>query len=108
MEQIPEEGAGEPVIPESFHESLRAISDKASGLGLHVQNAMVAMRPSEDGPPTPLAFIDFVIGDLAFTRAAEEQPDAEAQRSLRGMEDGFEEDEYEAIRRQRIERRHAS
>lgn len=104
MEPYEDEDAEDPV-PESMREALRSVSDKAARLGLHVSNVMVLARADAEGKTTPVAFIDFVIGDLAYSPAVQEAVPVASARAVRELEDSLADDEFEAIRRRRQERR---
>lgn len=98
-----EEEAGK--VPEAMSNAVRVVSDKASRIGLHTRNAMVMCRTDEEGVMTPTAFIDFVIGDLAYSPAVQAPVPVETERSMQELEDSIEEDEFDAILRRREERR---
>ncbi len=111
MNQNPsgEQDDAEPVIPESFKTGIQELTDRCARIGLHSQGAIVGLRPadSEDTPPVPIAFIEFSIGDLAFSPAVQNDDDVSTDRSLKAMELSTDEAEFEAIRRRREERRGA-
>lgn len=81
-------------------EKLPLIEEAARKIGLYVDSSTITMVPGQYGNPEPALVVDFLVGDIAFSKRVQDPDTDSFDRSFKELEVSMLDDEFLETRAQ--------